>query len=340
MIAVGVDTHKGSHFAVALDDLGQLLGELTIAVCAAGYDELERWARGFGTDRQQIVFGLEGASSWGSGLCEHLQAAGCEVLEVERPRRSDRRRGKSDRIDAIAAAKRVLAGESTSTPRRRGALTALRALLVAQRSAVTQRTRLLNEIQALHASAPVALRERIGEGNGRQLERRLARMRIRANAEPAERAVLGVMRDMADRSRALAVDVARYERELAQLVASLDPTLLHETGVGPISAAKLLVCDPTRFSSEAAFARCNGTAPIPASSGKTVRHRLNHGDDRQVNNAIHTITLSRSLHHPETHAYLDHRVTEGKTKHEAMRSLKRHLSRYPFQRLTKPPLTS
>jgi hypothetical protein len=213
-------------------------------------------------------------------------------------------------------------------------------LLVAQRSAVTQRTRLLNEIQALQAGAPVALRERIGKGNGRQLEQRLAGMRIRKNADPAERAVLGVMRDMAARSRALALDMARYERELAQVVASLDPTLLQETGVGPISAAKLLVCDPTRFNSEAAFALCNGTAPIPASSGKTVRHRLNRGGDRQVNNAIHTIALSRSLHDPETRAYLDRRVTEGKTKREAMRSLKRHLSRYLFLRLTQPPLTS
>ena len=339
MIAVGVDTHKDSHFAVALDDLGQMLGELAIAVCAAGYDELERWALGI-ADGQQIVFGLEGAGSWGAGLCEHLRASGAEVLEVERPRRSDRRRGKSDRIDALAAAKRVLAGEGTSTPRRRGALTALRALLVAQRSAVTQRTRLLNEIQALQAGAPVALRERIGKGNGRQLEQRLAGMRIRKNADPAERAVLGVMRDMAARSRALALDMARYERELAQVVASLDPTLLQETGVGPISAAKLLVCDPTRFNSEAAFALCNGTAPIPASSGKTVCHRLNPGGDRQVNNAIHTIALSRSLHDPETRAYLDRRVTEGKTKREAMRSLKRHLSRYLFLRLTQPPLTS
>ena len=339
MIAVGVDTHKDSHFAVALDDLGQMLGELAIAVCAAGYDELERWARDI-ADGQRIVFGLEGAGSWGAGLCEHLQASGAEVLEVERPRRSDRRRGKSDRIDALAAAKRVLTDEGTSTPRRRGALTALRALLVAQRSAVTQRTRLLNEIQALQAGAPVVLRERIGKGNGRQLEQRLAGMRIRKNAEPAERAVLGVMRDMAARSRALAVDVARYERELAQVVASLDPTLLQETGVGPISAAQLLVCDPARFKSEAAFALCNGTAPIPASSGKTVRYRLNRGGDRQANRAIHTIALSRSLHDQRTRAYLDRRIREGKTKREAMRSLKRHVSRQLFQRLTEMPLTS
>jgi transposase len=165
-------------------------------------------------------------------------------------------------------------------------------------------------------------------------------MRVRKNAELEERAVLGVMRDLAARSRTLAVDVARYKRELAELVESLDPTLLGETGVGPLSAAKLLVCDPARFTSEAAFARCNGTAPIPASSGKTVRHRLNRGGDRQVNNAIHTIALSRSLHHPETRTYLDRRISEGKTKREAMRSLKRHLSRHLFKQLVEEPLTS
>ena len=340
MITVGVDTHKDTHFAVALDNLGQLLGELAIAVCAAGDGELERWARGIATDGQQIVFGLEGAGSWGAGLCEHLQATGCEVLEVERPRRSDRRRGKSDRIDALAAAKRVLAGEGTSTPRQRGVLSMLRALLVVQRSAVSERTRLLNEIQALHAGAPVALRERIGKGNGKQLERRLGVMRGRASTPEDERVIFAVMRDLAARSRALALDARRYEHELTELIGSLDQTLLGEIGMGPISAAKLLVCDPARFTSEAAFARCNGTAPIPASSGKTIRHRLNRGGDRQANNAIHTIALSRSIHHPETRAYLDRRISEGKTKREAMRSLKRHLSRHLYQRLIQVPLTS
>jgi transposase len=205
---------------------------------------------------------------------------------------------------------------------------------------VSERTRLLNQLQALHVTAPVALRERIGEGSGKQLERRLAKMRARKDAEVAERAAFVVMRDLAARARSLAVDAARYERQLTELVSSFAPALLDEVGVGPISAAKLLACDPSRFKSQAAFARCNGTAPIPASSGKTVRHRLNRGGDRQVNNAIHTIALSRSLHHPETRAYLDRRIGEGKTKREAMRALKRHLSRRLFNQLVEVPLTS
>jgi transposase len=340
MVAVGVDTHKGSHFAVALDGLGQLLGELVIEASAAGYRELERWAASFAIDGSQPVFGIEGAGSYGAGLCEHLQGAGCSVVEVERPRRCARRAGKSDRIDALAAAKKVLAGEGLATPKGAGARVALAALLVARRSCVGERTRLLNQLQALHVTAPVALRERIGEGSGKQLERRLQRMRARKGDGVAERAVLAVMRDLAAHSHSLAGEAARYERELAQIVGAFAPGLLEEVGVGPICAAKLLACDPARFKSEAAFARCNGTAPIPASSGKTVRHRLNRGGDRQANNAIHTIALVRSLHHPETRAYLDRRVGEGKTKREAMRALKRHLSRRLFNRLVEVPLTS
>jgi transposase len=340
MIAVGVDTHKQRHIAVALDRVGQLLGELSIEACAAGYLELEVWAHALAEEGQQLVFGIEGAGSWGAGLCEHLQLAGCSVLEVERPRRRERRTGKTDRVDAISAAKRVLSGEGTSAPRQQGPRRALAALLLAQRSAICERTRLLNQLQALHATAPVALRERIGEGSGKQLERRLARMRARASAPVDERAIFAVMRDLAARARALTVDARRYEHELAELIRSLDPVLLGEIGVGPVSAAKLLVCDPARFTSEAAFARCNGTAPLPASSGKTVRHRLSRGGDRQANSAIHTIALSRSIHHPETRAYLDRRITEGKTKREAMRALKRHLSRHLYKQLIQVPLTS
>lgn len=281
MIAVGVDTHQDSHYAVALDQVGQILDELCAPATRVGYAELEEWAEQL-PEAGNVVFGIEGAGSWGAGLCQHLQHAGHHVVEVERPRRRDRRAGKSDRIDAIAAAKSVLTDERVSTLRRGGILTAIRALLIARRSAVAERTRVLNQLQALTATAPTALRERIGRGTGKQLERRILSLRARTKVNLDEQVAFAVMRDLAVHSRALGQDAKRYQNQLADLVRSLDQTLLDERGIGPISAAKLLACDPTRFKSEAAFARCNGTAPIPASSGKTVRYRLNPGDEPQA----------------------------------------------------------
>ena len=221
MIAVGVDTHKASHYAVALDQLGQLLGELSFTASAAGYAKLCDWAMRL-VASQEVVFGVEGIGSWGAGLCDYLQAAGQHVVEVERPRRRDRRAGKSDRIDALAAAKSVLSGEHLSTPRRRGVLSVIRALLIARRSAVGERTRVLNQLQAVLTTAPVALRERVGSGTGKQLERRIIAMRVPANSDPQARPIFGVMRDLAIRSRALASDAQRYERDLATLVRSLE----------------------------------------------------------------------------------------------------------------------
>jgi transposase len=162
----------------------------------------------------------------------------------------------------------------------------------------------------------------------------------RANVAIDERVAFAVMRDLAAASRTLGQDAERYEHELASLVRSLDETLLGEPGIGPISAAKLLACEPTRFKTEAAFARCNGTAPIPASSGTTIRYRLNRGGDRQANNAIHTIAMIRAKHQPETRDYLERRIQEGKTKREALRCLKRHVSRELYHRLTAIPVTS
>src|SRR3954471_21204697 len=214
MIAVGVDTHKERHRAAARDELGQVRGEFAFTATAGGYADLQRWAESHG-DPNELVFGIEGAGSWGAGLCEHLQHAGHAVVEVERPRRAERRAGKSDRIDALAAAKQVLVGEKVSIPRRRGILSALRALLNARRSTIAERTRLLNQLQAINVTAPVTLRERIGNGSGKQLERRLLSMRSRVAGDVEERAVFGVMCDLAARSRALAADAKRYEDELA-----------------------------------------------------------------------------------------------------------------------------
>ncbi len=165
-------------------------------------------------------------------------------------------------------------------------------------------------------------------------------MRNQQTASMQETTILAVLRDLARRIKATSETADRYKSEITDLVRVLHPTLLEEPGVGPITAAKLLTCDAARFKNEAAFARTNGTAPIPASSGQTIRHRLNRGGDRQVNTAIHMIALSRSIHHPQTQAYLARRTSEGKTKREAMRALKRHLSRRLFHRLVEVPLTS
>lgn len=337
MIAVGVDTHKHEHVAAALSELGELVGEITVAASPEGYREMAAWLNGLGSD---ALVGVEGVGSYGAGLCEHLQAQGIQVVEVERPRRRDRRAGKSDRIDARLAAKKVLAREGLSIPRSSGARAGLAALLVAYRSCVGERTRLRNQVQSLHITAPLALRERIGDGDGAQLVRRLTRMHARADAELEEATVFDVLRALARRARALDSQIDGYKREIAGLVAHLDPTVLDEPGIGPISAGKLLAFDPARFRSEAAFACANGTAPKPASSGQTIRHRLNRGGDRQVNNAIHVIALSRSRHDPATRTYLDRRINEGKTKREALRALKRHLSRSLYKRLVHAPLTS
>ncbi len=159
MIAVGVDTHKEKHLAVAVDDLGQLLAEITITADLAGYSSMTAW---LGELDGEVKVGIEGAGSFGAGLCEYLQAEGVEVFEVERPRRRERRTGKSDRLDALIATKKVLAGEGLSTPRGSGTRLALQMLLVAYRSVVGERSRLYNQLQALNVGAPGALRERIG----------------------------------------------------------------------------------------------------------------------------------------------------------------------------------
>jgi transposase len=338
MIAVGVDTHKHEHAVCVLDGLGQLIGERTIGATRRGYAELASWIRRL---PEPVVVGIEGAGSYGAGLCEHLLAAGIDVVEVERPKRAERRRGgKSDRIDALLAAKKVLAGDGLSTPRRGGTRQAMGALLVAYRSCMRERTRVLNELQALATSAPVALREQLATGSGRQLAARALKLRRRPGALEAEQIILDVLRDLAHRAHELRTRADAHKAKLDELIRALDTTLLDEPGIGPISAAKLLVCDPHRLTGEAAFARCNGTAPLPASSGHTIRHRLSRGGDRQANNAIHTIALTRARCDPLTRAYLERRIAEGKTRREAMRTLKRHLSRSLYKRLIEIPLTT
>jgi transposase len=329
-VAIGVDPHKDGLVAAACDRLGRQLDSCEVGASAAGYARLWGWAQGLG----RPAFAIEGAGSYGAGLACFLAAAGAVVYECERPRRRERRRGKSDLIDAILAARRLVGGEGLARPRA-GAPhhQQLRLLLLERRGAVQARTAALNQLQAAALTAP-ALPERLRSLDGERLARACTRLRGDAGAQ--ERAVL---RRLARRVRQLDRELAELDEELEALVARLVPELLAECGVGPVCAAQLVVSsgDPTRMRSEAAFAALAGTSPIDASSGRQQRHRLNRGGDRQLNRALHVIALSRIRHHRETGAYYERLLASGKSAREARRCVKRALARHFYRCLHEIP---
>jgi transposase len=324
-VAIGVDTHKGLHVAVAFDVLGVELGSREIATTEAGYRDLLGWARGLGVP----AFAVEGCGSYGAGLTRFLQLAGVAVWECERPRRRDRRRGKSDLIDAAIAGRRLLAGEGLSVPRGGGRREELRLLLLERRSAVRARTAALNQLSALVVTVPAQVRARLEPLSGERLARAATRQRSGPEVTAA------VLRRLGRRVGHLSQEIGELERALTALGAELAPALLGESGVGPVCAAQLLVSsgDPKRMASEASFAALAGTSPVEASSGKQQRHRLNRGGDRQLNWALHVIALARIRHHVETAAYYQRLLATGKTKREARRCVKRALARHFYRQL-------
>jgi len=332
-VAIGVDTHKRTHTAVALDRVGVQLGSCEIEATSSGYARLLAWAQQPG----EPAFALEGAGSYGAGLARLLVTAGVAVYEVERPRRQERRRGKNDLLDAARAAGRLLNGDGLSELRGGGqAREDLRLLLLERRSAIGAHTAALNQLHALLLTAPAELRQRLDGLRGEKLAGRCSRLRPRDNSELV---LVSVLRRLAARTRLLARELAKLESELERIISALVPELLDECGVGPVCAAQLLVSsgDPERMRSEASFAALAGTSPIEASSGPNCRHRLNRGGDRQLNCALHTIARTRIRCHPETRAYHDRLLARGKTKREALRCIKRALSRRLYQQLTTTP---
>jgi transposase len=327
-IVVGIDTHKDVHVAVALDDLGGWLGSISIAANQAGYRRLERWAVGLGTP---MVFGVEGTGCHGAALARHLSRAGYQVREINRPDRTTRRRrGKSDPIDAESAARAVLAGTATVTPKTgAGAVEMIRMLKLAKDSATKARTQALNQLQAVLVTAPPAVREPLtGLSRGALLDRCLA-LRPGALTSPAAVA-RHTLRLLAGRCRAPTDEIDQLRANLEHLTAKSAPALADSFAVGPDSAATLLITagdNPERLRSEAAFAALCGTSPIPASSGKTNRHRLNRGGDRRANAALHRIAVVRLRWHQPTRDYMARRLAEGKTKAEIIRCIKRYLAR-------------
>jgi transposase len=331
-VAIGVDTHKDVHVAVACDRLGAQVDSCTVAATDAGYRQLWRWASALG----KPAFALEGAGSYGAGLARWLEAAGQRVYECERPRRQERRAGKSDLIDAALAARRLVAGEGLSRLRGGGRREELRLLLLERRGAVRARTAALNQLQAVVVTAPDHLRQRLAPLAGSELARAARRLSWSDEQSPA---LIVVLRRLGRRVQQLERELAELGQELEAAVQALAPELIEECGVGAVSAAQLLVSsgDPSRMRSEASFAALAGTSPVAASSGRTQRHRLNRGGDRQLNEALHVISLTRVVHHEPTSRYYAKLLTAGKTKREARRCVKRALARHFYRKLAQLP---
>ena len=326
----GVDTHGKTHHAAAVDHAGRVLGDQEFAATAAGYQQLLAWLRAFG---RVVKVGVEGTGAYGAGLARHLSASGITVVEVDRPDRKTRRsKGKSDPIDALAAARTALSGQAAGVPKTRtGPVEAIRALRVARRGAVKARTAALNQLHGLITSAPDTLREDLAGLTGAALVRRCAELSIDESAltDPVH-ATNAALAAIAARITALNAEIAHADRRLRPAVARTAPALSRLFGAGPEVAGQLLTTagdNPDRLRSEAALAHLCGAAPIPASSGRTDRHRLNRGGDRAANNALHTIVLSRMRYDPRTRAYVEKRTKQGLGKKEIMRCLKRYVVR-------------
>jgi len=330
----GVDTHAGTHVAAALDPVGGLLGVAEFPATAAGYSRLLGWLGGFGT---VCLVGIEGTGSYGAGLARHITAAGIRVVEVDRADRQDRRRqGKSDPLDAVSAARAAQSGRARGAPKGRdGAVEAIRTLMVARRSAAGERTRTINQARALVLTGPDDLRIRFARHTPAALITGLASLRPRTG-DVAGHATRIALRELGRRARFLDGQLQRLDELIVPLVTAHAPGLLALYGVGPHTAALLLITagdHPGRLRSEAAWAHLCGAAPIPASSGKVTRHRLNPGGDRQANHALWRIVFTRLGSDPRTRAYAERRTAEGKSKAEIIRCLKRYVAREVYPHL-------
>ena len=331
----GVDTHADTHMAAALDAIGGLLGVSEFPATPTGYVQLLGWLKGFGP---VCLVGIEGTGSYGAGLARHVTAAGIRVVEVDRSDRQDRRRkGKSDPLDAVSAARAALSGRASGAPRGRdGQVEAIRALMVAKRTARAQRTQAINQARALIITGPDDIRTRFTGQTPAELVAELAALRPRPGSMVRYHTLLS-LRELGRRAQFPGAQLERLGQLIVPLVAARAPGLLRLHGVGPDTAATLLIAagdHPGRLRSEAAWAHLCATAPIPASSGKVTRHRLNRGGDRQANHALWRIVITRMSAHPPTRAYVDRRAKEGLSKPEIIRCLKRYAARevYPHLR--------
>jgi transposase len=329
----GVDTHKDLHVAAVVDERDHLLGTRCFATTRQGYRQMLAWMRSFG-EVQRI--GIESTGSYGAGLLRFMQQAGIEVLEVTTPDTHDRRRrGKNDDLDAQNAAHAALAGKRTVTPRSRdGMVESLRVLKACRKTAVAARRIALQMIHNTIVCAPDGLREALRNMTRMQLVRTLAAWRPDLTSyREVESAYKISLKSLGRRYLELHDEIADLDAMIRAIVDELAPNLVARNSIGPVGAAQLLLTagdNPERLRSEASFAALCGVSPVPASSGKTIRHRLNRGGDRAANSALHIIAIGRLRTEAKTKAYVAKRIAEGHSKLDAIRALKRYLAREVF----------
>lgn len=350
---IGVDTHTDTHTAVVVTPVGTVLAELTVAATADGAATLLAWAgeqtHRLGSSRR--AWALDGARAHGVGLLRVLRAAGEETLEAPKPATARRRRGgKSDALDAVHAARAVLAADHLATPRTDGTREALRILHVCRRHYSDTRTATVNLFKSLILTADDNLREQFrGRSTARQIQHAATLTTNTTDTgtgtgttdtgtggEQVRRTQLHTLAEQIHTlDRMLKANLA----EIRTLVRTMCPALLDQPGIGPVTAAIALTAwsHPGRLRNEAAFAALAGVNPVPANSGRTVRHRLNRGGDRTLNAALHTIAKARQRCHQPTKDYITRRTAEGRTLPEITRNLKRYIARQLWRILQATP---
>ena len=337
-LIVGVDTHLDTHTAAICDARGRAMAQLRVPATQAGYRELLAWADAVAAGRP-AAWAVEGTRHYGLGLARYLAGCGQQVAEIDASRHVGKRRaGKSDAIDAVRAARELLARPHPAQMRADGDREALRLLMIDRDNAVASAKTARTALAAVLVTAPAPLRERLRCLPRQRRAKECAALTCPANADRQTRVLHQTLIRLGQRIATLASVAAELEAQIAAIVEEMAPGLVTaEDGLGALSAAQLLLSwsHAGRIRSEAAFAMLSGTAPVPVSSGRTDRHRLNRLGDRQLNRALHVVAVNRMRFHPPTLAYTQRRLAEGKTERDIRRCIKRYLARHLYRALSK-----
>jgi transposase len=339
-LVAGVDTHRDTHSAALCDARGRVLSQRQVPATPGGYADLLAWATGAAGTGQQLAWAIEGTRHYGLGLARHLAGAGQQVAGIDSTRHiSKRRAGKSDPIDAVRAARELLARPHPGQLRADGDREALRLLMCDRDNAVQSAKTARTVLTSVIVTAPSQLREELRHLPAARRAQACAALACPAGADRLTRVTYQTLTGLGQRITTLATTAAGLEAQISEIVEDMTPGLVAaEPGAGALSIAQVLLSwsHPGRIRSEAAFAMLPGTAPVPVSSGRTDRHRLNRLGDRQLNRALHVIAVNRMRHHPPTRAYAERRKAEGKTDKEIRRCIKRYLARHLYRALTHP----